>query len=118
MTLSDSSWPLLATRPARLMPAVSTMRKVRWRHFRTASTVSRVVPGVSLTIDRSSWSSRLRSDDFPTLGRPTMATAVSSGSGRARRRRAGSRCDDLVEQVADAFAVLGRHLDHRLESEL
>ena len=93
------------------------MRKVRWRHFRTASTVSRVVPGVSLTIDRSSWSSRLRSDDFPTLGRPTMATAVSSGSdGRVPPGR--QPLDDLVEQVAHALAVLGRHLDDRLEPEL
>ena len=36
--------------------------------------MSRVVPGISLTIDRSSRSSRLSSDDLPTLGRPTMAT--------------------------------------------
>ena len=80
--------------------------------------MSRVVPGVSLTIDRSSCSSRLSSDDLPTLGRPTMATAVSSRLRRARRAGAGQPRDDLVEQVADAFAVLGRDLDDRLEPEL
>jgi hypothetical protein len=59
------------------MPAVSTILNVRWCHLSIASTVSLVVPGISLTIDRSSLSRRLRSDDFPVFGRPTMATAVS-----------------------------------------
>ena len=76
-------------------------------------------PGMSLTIDRSSRRSRFSSEDLPTFGRPTMATAVS-GSGAlisavaADRRK---RCDDLVKQVADAFAVFGGHLDDGLESE-
>ena len=46
----------------------------------SASTLSRVVPGRLLTIDRSSRSNRLSSDDFPTFGRPTMATATSGDS--------------------------------------
>ena len=80
--------------------------------------MSRVVPGISLTIARSSRSSRLTSDDLPTLGRPTIATAVSgSGALGARLARAGSRAHDLVEQVADAVAVLGGDLDDRLEAE-
>ena len=46
-----------------------------------------------------------------------MATAVSSGStGRVPAGR--QPLDDLVEQVPDALAVLGRDLDDRLEAEL
>ena len=40
----------------------------------TVSMASRVVPGMSCTIERSSPSSRLKSVDLPTLGRPMMAT--------------------------------------------
>ena len=61
------------------MPAVSTIRNVRLCHCSSVSMASRVVPGMSLTISRSSRSSRFTSDDLPTLGRPTMATAISSG---------------------------------------
>ena len=43
--------PPRATRPARRIPAVSRIRKVRFCHFRIESTVSRVVPGMALTID-------------------------------------------------------------------
>ena len=102
------------------------------------STASRVVPGISLTIIRSSRSNRLTSDDLPAFGRPTIATddlgrtgpvIVAAAARRAvvvarlpaRRpvaRRAGTRCDDRVEQVADALAVLGRDLEHRVEAEL
>ena len=77
-------------------------------------------------------SRRLTSDDLPTLGRPTMATSISIRADRAQCRRlapsdsaassrvprpeSGRRCplepvDDLVEQVADARAVLGRDLE-------
>ena len=58
----------------------------------------------------------MTSDDFPTFGRPTIATATSgSGAlgGRLARRQAG---DDLVEQLVDAVAVLGRDLERRLEA--
>ncbi len=75
---------------------------------RRASTESRVVPAISETMDRSAPRSAFTSDDFPTLGRPTTASAISGGSrassgapavssaaagirdadrGRARRRR-------------------------------
>ena len=100
------------------MPAVSTIRKVRLCHFSTASTVSRVVPGMSLTIERSSLSSRLSSDDLPTLGRPTMAIAVSSEVSLAGLRPVRQRAHDLVEQVAHPLAVLGGDLDDRLEPHL
>ncbi len=61
------------------MPAVSTMRSCRPRHRSTSSTASRVVPGRSLTRTRSSRRRRLTSDDLPTFGRPTIATATSAG---------------------------------------
>ena len=138
ITLSASTCPDCATFPGRRMPAVSTMRNCRRCHISTASTASRVVPGISETIIRSSRSSRLTSDDLPAFGRPTIATAVSavacspgadrcerccSSSYRRRSRSrpradAGSRLHDLVEQIADALSVLGAHLDDRIEAEL
>ena len=39
---------------------------------------SRVVPATSVTITRSSPSSRFTSEDFPTFGRPISATRVAS----------------------------------------
>ena len=79
ITLSDSRAPPLATRPALRMPAVSTMRTCFLCQVKIESTGSRVVPGTGETIIRSSRSSRFTSDDFPALGRPTIATFSSSG---------------------------------------
>ena len=81
-----------------------------------------MVPGISDTIIRSSRSSRLTSDDLPALGRPTIATAVSSRSGSTSAvTRAGASArqplDDLVHQLADALPVLGADLDDRVEAE-
>jgi len=42
----------------------------------TSSTVSRVVPGISDTIARSSSSSMLSSDDLPTFGLPAITTGM------------------------------------------
>ena len=47
------------------------------------SFMSRVVPATSLTSTRSSRTSRLTSEDFPTLGRPMMATPISTVAARA-----------------------------------
>ena len=108
-----------ATRPARRIPAVSRIRNVRFCHLRIASTVSRVVPGMALTIDRSSFSNRFSSDDFPTFGRPTIATLVSAsraGAG-ASLLPSGKRAIDLVQQVTDPLPVLRGNLDDRLEAE-
>ena len=128
-TLSDSTAPPRATRPALRMPAVSTMRTFLRCQARTLSTGSRVVPGTSDTIIRSSRNRRLTSDDFPALGRPTMATASSAGACPPWRSsssvgaaasgdaRAGSRRIDLVHQVADTPSVLGAHLDHGIEAQ-
>ena len=118
MTLTASSWPDRATRPGRRIPAVSTILKFRRCHVSIASTVSRVVPGMSLTIDRSSRSIRFSNDDLPTLGRPTMATAIGSVSAGAPRLAArGQPADHFVEQIAGALAVLGGDLHDRLEAE-
>ena len=85
----------------------------------TESTESRVVPGISL-------------DDHPLFAeqpidqrrlagiRPsTIATETSTGSPAQRGLVArGQALDDRVEQIADAIAVLGRNLVHRIEPEL
>src|SRR4051812_738006 len=64
----------------RRMPAVSTKRIGPSSVSTTVSTLSRVVPGTSCTTERSSPMRRLNSGDLPTFGRPTMATAGTSGS--------------------------------------
>ena len=65
-------------RRLRRSPAVSTSTNVVSPRVSTVSIVSRVVPGTSETITRSSPSSAFRSDDFPTLGRPRIATRIAS----------------------------------------
>src|SRR6476646_2691166 len=72
-----------ATLPRRRMPAVS-IRTISLRpHSSVVSTASRVVPGTSDTIARSSPRRLLRSDDLPTFGRPTKATAAWTSSDSA-----------------------------------
>ena len=98
------------------------------------STASRVVPGVSLTIIRSSRSNRLTSDDLPAFGRPTIAidtsrparlrasfaapSAASASTAALDSRGVPQALDDRVQQIADAFAVLGGNLEHRVEAKL
>ena len=41
-------------------------------------TRSRVVPGEAVTMARSRWIRRLKSEDLPALGRPTMARVKPS----------------------------------------
>jgi hypothetical protein len=43
---------------------------------------SRVMPGSSPTMERRSPTSRLKSVDFPTFGRPTIATSGSTAAAR------------------------------------
>lgn len=58
------------------IPAVSMNRNVvPWMSI-VSSTVSRVVPGISLTIALSVCSNVLSRRDLPTFGRPTMATGM------------------------------------------
>src|SRR6476469_3674308 len=60
------------------MPAVSTRTNVRLPRTSTVSIESRVVPGTSETITRSSPSSAFRRLDLPTFGRPRIATRIAS----------------------------------------
>ena len=92
ITLSVSTCPDFDTAPGRRMPAVSTMRNCLRCHISSESTESRVVPGTSETIIRSSRSNRLTSDDLPAFGRPTIATAVSRCSGSWVTRGAFGTC--------------------------
>ena len=83
------------------------------RRGRTACrSASRVVPGWSATITRARPRIAFSSDDLPTLGRPRMATRISSSSttGRASGAELVEPLDDLVQQVADRPAVERR--DH------
>ena len=45
------------------------------------STVSRVVPGISLTVERLSFTIALTSEDLPTFGRPTIANFGATAPG-------------------------------------
>ena len=112
----------------RRSPAVSMKRTGPSGVSTTVSMASRVVPGMSCTIERSSPSSWLKSVDLPTLGRPMMATlrrardrcrsrplgpppapsAVSSSSSSRRERHREQR-HDLVEQVAGPPPVQRAH---------
>src|SRR5512133_3194532 len=62
----------------RRIPAVSTSTKVRSPRWSTVSIASRVVPGTSETITRSSPRRAFRRLDLPTFGRPRMATRIAS----------------------------------------
>ena len=73
-----------STLPLRRMPAVSMSSVDQSLCTISVSSVSLVVPGISLTIARSSPAMVLSSRDLPTLGLPTMASFRSeSGSGKA-----------------------------------
>ena len=71
------------------------------------STLSRVVPGTSLTIIRSAWASVLTNVLLPTLRRPTMATFITGSSTSCSLWLVdlGQPLDDHVQQHC-AAAVL------------
>ncbi len=62
--------------PPSLSPAVSMNLKRSPPRCRTSSIVSRVVPGISETMARSSCSRRFRSEDLPTFGLPAITTGI------------------------------------------
>ena len=71
----------ISTLPRRRIPAVS-IRVIFWpSQTNSVSMASRVVPGMALTMERSTCSSALSSDDLPTLGRPTIAMRTESAGG-------------------------------------
>ncbi len=69
------------------------------------STLSRVVPGTSLTIIRSAWASVLTNVLLPTLRRPTMATFITGSSTDSSSERRGQ---PLQDHVAAVLADSGR----------
>ena len=69
---------------------MSTKRYVHPPNSTTVSTASRVVPGASCTIERSSPMRRLNSVDFPTFGRPRIATRTSPTSSSDASASVGS----------------------------
>ena len=75
----------------RRIPAVSTSTNVVSSRRSTVSIASRVVPGTSETMTRSSPTSRFRSEDLPTFGRPRMATRTAASSTSGGRSGASSR---------------------------
>ena len=62
------------------IPAVSRRRSDAPFIFIYSSIVSRVVPGISVTIARSERESALRSEDLPTFGFPTITVCIPSRS--------------------------------------
>ena len=74
MALRDRSTPSCSTASAvSRRPAVSTSRRRTPPQRTDSSTVSRVVPGMSVTMARSYPARAFRREDLPALGRPTMA---------------------------------------------
>ena len=63
------------------------------------STASRVVPGISLTSIRSSPTSRLRSEDFPTFGRPTIAILIAPASSSTGATVGASSSFDAISSI-------------------
>ena len=60
------------------IPAVSTSFTGMPPIATVSLTRSRVVPGIAVTIARSRSTSRLNKLDFPTFGRPTIASVIPS----------------------------------------
>ena len=86
-------------------------------HSIWVSRLSRVVPGISLTMERSWPISALTSRLLPTFGRPTIAIAGPFES-PALLLECGQRFDDAIEQIAGAGAVIGGNRDRLAETEL
>ena len=61
-----------------LIPALSDIFKIKFPMFTLSSTISLVVPGISVTIAFSYFAKLLSKEDFPTFGFPTMATLIPS----------------------------------------
>lgn len=73
--------PITSTTSAVLerIPAVSSSVTGTPRTATEASTMSRVVPGIAATMARSLRLHAFSRLDFPTFGRPTMATLPAAG---------------------------------------
>ena len=65
----------LSTSSLSLIPAVS-INVIATSQSRVSFKTSRVVPAISVTIARSTFSNVLNNDDFPTFGLPTIAIFI------------------------------------------
>ena len=99
----------------RRKPGVSMAMNALPSSSKRTSTLSRVVPGTSLTIIRSACASVLTSVLLPTFRRPTIATFIT-GSGGASSAASSGRfrqpLADRVEQFRLAAIFLGADADH------
>ena len=84
------------------MPAVSTSRTRCRPSVTVCSTVSRVVPGMSVTITRSKPDRRLRRLDFPAFGLPRMTALMPDCTIRPRWQEASSAVSCRLLAVSDA----------------
>ena len=66
---------------------------------------SRVVPGTGVTIARSTPESRLNSVDFPTFGRPAIATTIPSRTQPPAPRVGEQRFDPRERRAERASRV-------------
>jgi hypothetical protein len=127
-TLSFSAINLVL--PLRRIPAVSTKVKAVSPRWMVSSTASRVVPAMGETMARSSPSSALSSVDFPTFGRPMMATLMvaslacasavassASASGDAGGDGGLDTLGDVIEQFGETHAMFRRDGEEVRETE-
>ena len=103
-------------------PPVSTSTKRLPVHSQTSSFRSRVTPGISCTTAARVSVSRLTSVDLPTFGKPTIATAPSSGGGGARLEQLGlvahaESVTDAPSSRAGGTATRGRPASCRSRSQ-
>src|SRR5207237_2347782 len=70
---------VIGSLPAMSTPPVSISRKRLPFHSQTSSLRSRVTPGVSCTTAARDSVNRFTNVDFPTFGKPTIATVPSRG---------------------------------------
>ena len=99
----------LATLPFLRTPAVSMAMNALPSRSKRTSTLSRVVPGTSLTIMRSLWARQLMKVLLPVLRRPTMASfSGSSSAGDPLVGAAAAARDQAIEQLALGRGSAGR----------
>ena len=77
--------------PLRRTPAVSMARNTLPSRSKRTSTLSRVVPGTSLTIMRSLSARQLMNVLLPVLRRPTTASFIAISFGASMLSAAGRR---------------------------
>ena len=81
------------------------------------STLSRVVPGTSLTIIRSAWINVLMKVLLPTLRRPTKRDLHFRFGQRLVRGRLRQQCEDLLQQCVLVAILMRADLDQLMASQ-